>query len=134
MLFCDAIYLPTRPSGANEGVLVAWGYDETGRRMQLDVVLGQRERFDDWLEMGRGLVRRGLRAPMLVVTEGASGLIEAMEELWPRRLVTDLERPYPSVTGASPRICRPSARTSSTRCDSAGGSAPPTCWSGRWRK
>ena len=83
VLFCDAIYLPTRPSGAKEGVLVAWGYDETGQRVLLDVVLGQRERFEDWLEMGRGLVRRGLRAPMLVVTDGAPGLVRAMEELWP---------------------------------------------------
>jgi len=83
VLFCDAIYLPTRPSGAKEGVLVAWGYDETGQRVLLDVTLGQRERFEDWLEMGRGLVRRGLRAPMLVVTDGAPGLIRAMEELWP---------------------------------------------------
>jgi len=83
VLFCDAIYLPTRPSGAKEGVLVAWGYDETGQRVLLDVALGQRERFEDWLEIGRGLVRRGLRAPMLVVTDGAPGLIRAMEELWP---------------------------------------------------
>jgi transposase-like protein len=51
-------------------VLVAWGY-ETGRRVLLDVVLGQRERHEDWLEMGRDLVRRGLRAPMLVVTDAA---------------------------------------------------------------
>src|SRR5262249_46445458 len=33
--------------------------------------------------MGRGMVRRGLRAPMLVVTDGAPGLIRVMEELWP---------------------------------------------------
>ena len=33
--------------------------------------------------MGRDLVRRGLRAPMPVVTDGAPGLIRAMEELWP---------------------------------------------------
>src|SRR5262249_52823143 len=75
--------LPTRPSGGKEGVLVAWGYDETGQGVLLDVVLGQRERFEDWLEMGRDLVRRGLRAPMLVVTDGAHGLIRAVEELWP---------------------------------------------------
>jgi transposase-like protein len=31
VLFLDAIYLPTRPSGAKEGVLVAWGYDLEGR-------------------------------------------------------------------------------------------------------
>jgi putative transposase len=42
VLFLDATYLPTRPSGAKEGVLVAWGYDETGQRVLLDVVLGQR--------------------------------------------------------------------------------------------
>ena len=33
--------------------------------------------------MGRGLVRRGLRTPMLVITDGAPGLIWAREELWP---------------------------------------------------
>jgi putative transposase len=103
VLFLAATYLPTRPSGAKEGVLVAWGYVEAGQRVLVDVTLGQRvlvdvtlgqrvlvdvtlgqrERFEDWLEMGRGLIRRGLRPPMLVVTDGAPGLIRAMEELWP---------------------------------------------------
>jgi hypothetical protein len=44
-----------------------WGDDEDGRRVLLDVVLGQRDRHDDWLEMGRTLTRRGLRSPMLAV-------------------------------------------------------------------
>jgi len=55
VLFLDAVYLPTRPSGAKEGVLVAWGYDTTGKRVLLDVALGQRER----LFRIRGLVLRG---------------------------------------------------------------------------
>ena len=83
VLFLDAIYLPTRPSGAKEGVLVVWGYTVDGERILLDVCLGQRERYEDWLEMGRGLTKRGLRAPWLVVTDGAPGLIRAAEELWP---------------------------------------------------
>ncbi len=83
VLFLDAIYLPTRPSGAKEGVLVAWGYTRSGERVLLDVCLGQRERHEDWLEMGRGLVRRGLRAPWLTVADGAPGLVKAVEELWP---------------------------------------------------
>jgi putative transposase len=82
-LFLDAVYLPTRPSGAKEGVLVAWGYDLNGKRVLLAVVLGQRERHEDWLELGRDLVRRGLPAPWLVVTDGAPGLVRAVEELWP---------------------------------------------------
>lgn len=83
VLFLDAIYLPTRPSGAKEGVLVVWGYSVDGERVLLDVCLGQRERYEDWLDMGRGLTRRGLRVPWLVVTDGAPGLIRAVSELWP---------------------------------------------------
>ena len=83
VLFLDAIYLPTRPTGAKEGVLVAWGYTATGGRVLLDVCLGQRERHEDWLDLGRGLARRGLRGPDLVVSDGAPGLIRAIEELWP---------------------------------------------------
>jgi putative transposase len=82
-LFLDAVYLPTRPSGAKEGVLVAWGYNLDGKRELLAVALGQRERHEDWLELGRDLVRRGLPSPWLKVTDGAPGLVRAVEELWP---------------------------------------------------
>jgi len=82
-LFLDAIYLPTRPSGDKEGVLVAWGYTTQGKRVLVGVRLGQRERHEDWLDLGRDLARRGLRAPWLVVTDGAPGLIKAINELWP---------------------------------------------------
>lgn len=81
-LFMDAIYLPVRPEGPKEGVLVAWGFTTDGRRVLLDVCLGQRERAEDWLDLGRGLLRRGLRSPLLVVTDGAPGLIRAVDELW----------------------------------------------------
>ena len=82
-LMLDAIYLPTRPDGPKEGVLVAWGFTTEGDRVLLDVSLGQRERVEDWLDLGRGLLRRGLRSPLLVVTDGAPGLVRAVEELWP---------------------------------------------------
>ena len=82
-LFLDAIYLPVRPEGPKEGVLVAWGFTTTGERVLLDVCLGQRERMEDWLELGRGLTARGLRSPLLVAADGAPGLIGAIAELWP---------------------------------------------------
>ncbi len=82
-LFMDAIYLPVRPDGPREGVLVAWGFTTDGERVLLDVCLGQRERTEDWLDLGRGLIARGLRSPLLVVSDGAPGLIRAVEELWP---------------------------------------------------
>jgi putative transposase len=82
-LYLDAVYLPTRPSGSKEGVLVAWGYRLSGERVLLAVRLGQRESREDWLDLGRDLTRRGLSCPWLVVTDGAPGLISAVEELWP---------------------------------------------------
>src|SRR6266446_2051796 len=83
-LFLDAVYLPTRPSGQKEGVLVAWGYTPEGKRVLVAVRLGQRESHEDWLDLGRDLTRRGLRSPWLVVSDGAPGLIKAIEEVWPQ--------------------------------------------------
>ena len=84
VLFLDAIYLPVRPSGPKEGVMCAWGITETGARELISVRLGARESKEDWLELGRDLIARGLAAPRLVVADGAPGLISAVEELWPR--------------------------------------------------
>ena len=83
VLMLDAIYLPVRPDGPKEGVLVAWGFTTDGERVLLDVCLGQRERTEDWLDLGQGLIRRGLRSPLLVVSDGAPGLIRSITELWP---------------------------------------------------
>jgi hypothetical protein len=82
-LYLDAIYLPVRPSGAKEGVLCAGGIDRDGKWVLLDVCLGQRESEEDWLELGRGLTARGLRAPLPVIADGAPGLVNAIEALWP---------------------------------------------------
>jgi transposase-like protein len=84
VLFLDAIYLPTRPRGEKEGVLAAWGYTTDGHRLLLSVRLGQREHHEDWLDLGRDPTRRGLPSPWLVVSDGAPGLVQAIEELWPQ--------------------------------------------------
>jgi putative transposase len=82
-LFLDAVFLSVRPDGPKEGVLVAWGFTESGERVLLQVMLGMRESHEDWLELGRDLIARGLGAPMLVVADGAPGLIKAVEQCWP---------------------------------------------------
>ena len=84
VLFLDAIYLPVRPSGPKEGVICAWGIDEDGHRQLVCIRLGARESKEDWVELGRDLIARGLAAPRLVVADGAPGLIAAVEEIWPR--------------------------------------------------
>jgi hypothetical protein len=63
--------------------LVAWGFTEDGERVLVSVMLGMRESHEDWLELGRDLIARGLGAPMLIVADGAPGLIKAIEQCWP---------------------------------------------------
>jgi putative transposase len=82
-LFVDATFLAVRPSGPKEGVLVAWGFTDTGERVLLSVMLGMRESYEDWQALGRDLIARGLGAPMLIVADGAPGLIKAVEHCWP---------------------------------------------------
>jgi putative transposase len=82
-LFLDAVFLSVRRDGPKEGVLVAWGVTEEGERVLLSVMLGMRESHEDWLALGRDLIARGLGAPLLVVADGAPGLIKAVEQCWP---------------------------------------------------
>jgi transposase-like protein len=82
-LFLDATFIAVRPDGPKEGVLVAWGFTDQGERVLLSVTLGMRESYEDWQALGRDLIARGLGAPMLIVADGAPGLIKAIEHCWP---------------------------------------------------
>ena len=83
-LYLDAIYLKLRPDDEPaEGVLCAWGITLEGRKVLLGLALGSRESYEDWLGFGRDLVARGMRAPALVVADGAPGIWKAVRELWP---------------------------------------------------
>jgi nucleotide-binding universal stress UspA family protein len=61
----------------------AWGFTEDGELLLLSVMLGMRESHEDWLELGRDPIARGLGAPLLIVADGAPGLIKTVEQSWP---------------------------------------------------
>ena len=85
--FLDAIHLKLRPEDKPaEGVLCAWGLTLEGQKVLLGLQLGSRESYEDWLDFARDLIGRGLRAPALVVADGAPGLWKAVSEAWPRAL------------------------------------------------
>jgi len=86
-LFLDAVYESLRQqAGLKEGVLVAWGICRDGRKVLLHMTLGNKESQDAWLEMARDMVRRGLRIPSMITTDGAPGLIAAVRQAWPHSL------------------------------------------------
>jgi transposase-like protein len=86
-LFLDAIYRTLRARfGVKEAVLCAWGITRSGEKVLLHLGLGNRESYEDWLEFLRDMVRRGLRVPTTVTSDGAPGLIAAIEAVFPRSL------------------------------------------------
>ena len=52
----------------------------------LHLALGNKESYPNWLEFLRDMVRRGLRTPVLVTTDGSPGLIRAVAEVFPNSL------------------------------------------------
>lgn len=83
-LFADAVYEPLRRHmSASEAILVTWGIQADGSRVLVHMGLGSKESHADWLEHFRDLVRRGLNPPLTVTTDGAPGLIKAVEAIWP---------------------------------------------------
>ena len=103
-LFLDATFIAVRPDGPKEGVQVAWGFTEDGERVLLAVSLGMRESFEDWQTLGRDLISRGLGAPMLIVADGAPGLVKAIEQCWP---ASDRQRCCVHCARTSSQAARP---------------------------
>jgi transposase-like protein len=86
-LFLDGIYESVRKlAGIKEAILVAWGIQRNGEKVLLSLQLGNKESYDSWLEMLRDMVKRGLRIPVSITSDGAPGAIKAIEAIFPRSL------------------------------------------------
>jgi putative transposase len=86
-LFLDAVYESLRQQGGGkEGLMCAWAICADGRKVMLHLALGNKESYANWLEFLRDMVRRGLQTPVLVTTDGAPGLMRAVEEIFPNSL------------------------------------------------
>ena len=84
-LFVDGVYESLRLSlGAKEAILCAWAILSDGRKVLLHLALGNKESYDCWKEFFRNMISRGLRMPLLVISDGAPGLIKAIDECFPK--------------------------------------------------
>jgi len=85
-LFLDGSHFKMHPGARAEPVLVAWGITTDGKPVLVGLAPGSAESHDAWADFLAGLVARGLRAPLLVVSDGAEGLIGAAERVFDRSL------------------------------------------------
>ena len=91
--------------------LVIVGVRADGTKELVAVADGTRESTDDWAELLRDLGRRGMRAPVVMVGDGALGLWRALREVFPttreQRCWVHVVR---NVLGALPKSTHASAR------------------------
>ena len=79
---CDRSRL--RPGQRREAALAAWGIGEDGRKSFLGLMAGSKEDVETVRAFFQDLRARGLGDPLLVVSDGAPGIIPAIDECFPR--------------------------------------------------
>jgi putative transposase len=85
-LFLDGSHFRMHPGAPAEPVLGAWGITNQGSPVLVGLAPGASEGHDPWASFLGELVERGLRAPLLVITDGAPGLIGAVEVVFSNSL------------------------------------------------
>jgi transposase-like protein len=85
-LFLDASMFKMHPGARAEPVLAAWGITTDGAPAFVALAAGGSESADAWGGFLDELRGRGLRPPLLVISDGAAGLINAAESVLARSL------------------------------------------------
>jgi transposase-like protein len=83
-LFVDGLAERLHLEQPREAVLAAWGVLADGHKVLLHLAPGSKEDTASYREFFQDLRRRGLPDPLLVVSDGAPGLIRTIEECFPR--------------------------------------------------
>lgn len=78
-LFLDGSHFRMHAGTKAEPVLVAWGIDTSGAPHLLGLEPGATESTDAWAAFLQGMSNRGLRPPLLVISDGGPGLIGGVE-------------------------------------------------------
>jgi putative transposase len=85
-LFLDASFFRMHPGSPAEPVLAAWGITTGGKPAFIGLAPGTGESADAWCSFLTDLKDRGLGCPLLIVSDGAAGLITAIEQIYPQAL------------------------------------------------
>ena len=85
-LFLDASFFRMHPGSPAEPVLAAWGISTEGKPVFVGLAPGTGESTDASVDFLADLRDRGLACPLLIVSDGAKGLIAAIERIYPNAL------------------------------------------------
>jgi transposase-like protein len=81
--WADGIHFNVRLEEARLCALVIVGVRADGTKELVAITDGHRESTESWADLLRDLKRRGMRAPMVAVGDGALGFWAALRTVWP---------------------------------------------------
>lgn len=85
-LFLDGSHFKMHDGAAAEPILAAWGITTLGKAVFIGLGPASSESGDAWDEFLDDLRARGLRDPLLVITDGGSGLLSSIEVTYEKSL------------------------------------------------
>ena len=85
-LFVDGIAERIRPGQRREPVLAAWGFTTSGAKVLLHLMAGSKEDHETVSAFFQDMRSRGLGDPLLVASDGAPGIIKAIDSCFPRSM------------------------------------------------
>jgi transposase-like protein len=109
-LWADGVHFRVRLEQARLCCLVIVGVRADGTKELVAVADGERESTDSWAELLRDLRRRGMRAPVVAVGDGALGLWAALRDVFPAtRHQRDWVHKVANVLGCLPKAVQAGA-------------------------
>ncbi|MGH3217856.1 MAG: IS256 family transposase [Streptosporangiaceae bacterium] len=110
-LWVDGIHLGIRLGEGKLCLLVMIGVRADGRKELVALADGYRESAESWADLLRDCARRGMRAPVLAVGDGALGFWTAVREVFPQaRTQRCWLHKIANVLGALPKSAHPGAK------------------------
>ncbi|MEU9223512.1 IS256 family transposase [Streptomyces massasporeus] len=110
-VWADGVHLRLRLEEAKAAVLVMVGVRADGTKELIAMIDGYRESSEAWAALMRDCARRGMRAPVLAVGDGALGFWNALNEVFPE---TRHQRCWvhktANVLDALPKSAQPAAK------------------------
>jgi transposase-like protein len=83
-LWADGVHVNIRPQEHKLCLLVMIGVRADGRKELIALADGYRESTESWADLLRDCARRGMRAPVLAIGDGALGFWGALGEVFPQ--------------------------------------------------
>ena len=111
-VWADGVHLKVRLDEAKACVLVMIGVRVDGSKELIALAEGYRESGESWANLLRDAERRGMRAPVLAVGDGALGFWKALRDIFPdTREQRCWVHKTANVVDALPKSAQPAAKT-----------------------